>query len=79
MKKKKQKCVCHECSVTFDITITGILTGDKQSKLTPQICPFCGDSVELDEDRPFLKDFDDYDDFDDDKYYNDDEDEIDDD
>lgn len=73
MKKKKQTCVCHECAVTMEIVVTGTLSGDKRSKLIPEICPFCGDVVELEDDRPFLKDFDDYDDFDDDKYYTDDD------
>lgn len=77
-KKKKKSCVCHECEVTFDITITGTLSGNEAFKLLPQICPFCGDSVDAEEPTPFLKDFDEYDDFDDDKYYTDD-DELDDD
>ena len=49
MKKKKQTCVCHECAVTIEIVVTGTLTGDKRSKFTPEICPFCGDSVDLEE------------------------------
>lgn len=75
MAKKKHKCICHECQVEFDLTITN----EVNSKLVPDICPFCGDVVDLRDERPFLKDFDDYDDFNDDEYYVDDEDEIDDD
>ena len=74
MKKKKKSCECHECEVTFDITITSL----EGSKLIPQICPFCGDAVDVKDNRPFLKDFDEYDEFDDDKYYAYDEDDLDD-
>jgi hypothetical protein len=71
MGKKKKSCTCYECEITFDVTITSSLNGESTSKLEPQLCPFCGDSVDLDEPRPFLKDFDEYDEFDDDKYYSD--------
>lgn len=74
MGKKKKTCVCHECDVEFDVVIK---TAEK-SNLLPDICPFCGDIIDLREERPFLKDFDEYDDFDDDKYYTDDEDDVDD-
>ena len=74
MSKKTKKCTCHECEVEFDVVIK---TADK-TKLIPEICPFCGDIVSINESTPFLKNFDEYDDFDDDKYYTDD-DEIDDD
>lgn len=75
MGKKKKSCTCHECEVVFDVVIK---TAEK-TNLIPEICPFCGDAVDLHEDRPFLKDFDEYDEFDDDKYYtDDDEDDVDD-
>jgi hypothetical protein len=73
-KKAKKSCVCHECEVEFDIVITSSPAG----RHTPQICPFCGDSVDIKDDRPFLKDFDEYDEFDDDGYYTEDEDDLDD-
>lgn len=75
MGKKKRSCTCHECEIEFDI----VIVGEKGKKAIPEICPFCGDSVDLHEDRPFLKDFDEYDEFDDDKYYTEDDDELDDD
>jgi hypothetical protein len=79
MAKKKNKCVCHECEIYFDVVVTGSLTSTGATRMLPQLCPFCGDSIQLEDERPFLKDFDEYDDFDDDKYYTEDEDEIDDD
>jgi hypothetical protein len=73
MGKKKHKCVCHECQVDFDLTIVG-----DNTRLVPDICPFCGDCVDFRDERPILKDFDDYDKFDDAEYLSD-EDDIDDD
>lgn len=75
MGKKKRACTCHECEVVFDVVIK---TAEK-TNLVPEICPFCGDAVDLTEERPLLKDFDQYDEFDDDKYYREDDDEIEDD
>lgn len=72
MAKKKHKCICHECEVEFDLTVVGEDATEK-SKLVPEICPFCGDVCDLRDERPFLKDFDEYDGFDDDEYYSDDE------
>lgn len=69
MSKKPKKCICHECEVEFDI----IITGTNGKKLVPEICPFCGDVADVRDDRPFLKDFDEYDEFDDDGYYTDDD------
>jgi hypothetical protein len=69
MGKKTTKCVCHECDVEFDI----VVVGENGKKLVPDICPFCGDVCDLRDERPFLKDFQEYDDFDFDKYYNKDE------
>lgn len=68
MAKKKHKCICHECEVEFDLTIVG-----EKTKLVPEICPFCGDVCDLRDERPFLKNFDEYDDFNDEEYYSDDE------
>jgi hypothetical protein len=69
-KKAKKSCTCHECEVEFDIVITSTPGG----RHTPQICPFCGDGVTLKEERPLLKNFDEYDEFDDDEYYTEDDD-----
>ena len=74
MAKKTKSCICHECEVEFDIVVTSIIGG----KLVPEICPFCGDSVDIKDVRPLLKDFDEYDEFNDDQYYSDDEDDLDD-
>lgn len=68
MSKKKHKCVCHECQIEFDIVIVTVNT-----RSVPEICPFCGDCADIRDERPFLKDFDEYDKFDDDEYYADDE------
>ncbi|CAB4141243.1 hypothetical protein UFOVP410_82 [uncultured Caudovirales phage] len=65
MKKKPHNCICHECDIEFTIKITGKIG----QKLVPEICPFCGDSLDVREERPLLKDFDDYDSFDEDEYY----------
>lgn len=74
MGKKKTSCTCHECELSFEIKITS----SQGSRPHPQICPFCGDSVDALDERPFLKNFDEYDEFDDDEYYSDSDDEIDD-
>lgn len=69
-KNKPHKCVCHECEIDFNITVTSQV-GRNQP---PQICPFCGDSIDLNDDRPLLRDFDEYDEFDEEEYYNDEDD-----
>lgn len=68
MKKKKKSYTCHECEINFSLEFKG--------KKTPQLCPFCGDSISVEDDRPLLKDFDDYDTFDDDEYFIYDEDDV---
>lgn len=69
-KSKSIKCVCHECEIDFQIKVTSHV-GQNQS---PQICPFCGDSIDVNDDRPLLRNFDEYDDFDEDEYYKDEDD-----
>lgn len=69
MSKKSKKCVCHECEIEFDI----VVVSEKGKKAMPEICPFCGDIVDLRDDRPFLKNFDEYDEFNEDEYYSDDD------
>jgi hypothetical protein len=69
MKKKPQNCICHECEVEFTIKITSKIG----QKFIPEICPFCGDSLDVREERPLLKNFDDYDEFDEERYYEEDE------
>lgn len=64
MKKKKKQLVCHECELEFELVF--------KTKKVPQICPFCGDSIDCVDALPLLKDFDQYDDFEDDKYFDDD-------
>jgi transcription elongation factor Elf1 len=71
--KKSIKSICHECEVEFTVKIDSFLSGKK--KLSVQICPFCGDVADTIEDRPLLKDFDDYDKFNDDEYFVDDDEE----
>lgn len=71
MKKKKKSFVCNDCEAEFQLYFTG--------KKTPQICPFCGELVNFVDERPFLKDFDEYDNFDDMEYYSEDDDCVDDD
>jgi len=66
MKKKKKEYICHDCEAEFSLEFKG--------KKTPQMCPFCGDVISASDDRPLLKDFDDYDEFDDDEYYTEDDD-----
>lgn len=77
MGKKFKNCTCHECEVVLEIKVSSTSGGESGQKFLPQICPFCGDSLDIQTEAPLLKDFDDYDDFNDDKYYSDD-DEIDD-
>ena len=69
MKAKPHNCICHECDIELTIKVTSKIG----QKLVPEICPFCGDSLDVKDDRPLLKDFDEYDEFDDEKYYEDDE------
>lgn len=61
MKKKRKDCTCHECEISFTVTFIG--------RKTLQLCPFCGDAIDVHDDRPLLKDFDEYDEFDEEKYY----------
>ena len=61
MKKAKKDVECYECDLKFTITY--------KSKHLPQCCPFCGEGVTIVDERPFLKDFDEYDDFDDAEYF----------
>lgn len=70
MKKKKHKCICHDCEVECEI-----LTFHAGRK-APELCPFCGSSIDLYEDRPLLKNFEDYDEFDDIKYFSDEDDDL---
>ena len=65
MKKKNKKYICHECETQFTLTVTSSVN----KKVSPEICPFCGDIVDLVEERPLLKNFDEYDELDDASYY----------
>ncbi len=65
MRQKKKSFVCNDCEAEFQLYFKG--------KKTPQICPFCGESVNLVDERPFLKDFDEYDEFDDAEYFSEDD------
>lgn len=72
-KKKTNKCVCHECDVELDITIVSSLDEQNKNKLLPEICPFCGDCLDMRDSTPLLNSFDDLDEFDEEDYYDDDE------
>lgn len=72
MGKRKNKCICHDCETEFQISVIGAI------KSEPEICPFCGSSIDVYEDHPLLKNFEEYDEFDDIKYFSDEDDDIDD-
>lgn len=72
MAKKKHKCICDDCEAECEIIVSGPL------RLSPEICPFCGSPINVYEDRPLLKNFEDYDEFDDLKYFSDEDDDLDD-
>ncbi|MFN4975335.1 MAG: hypothetical protein ACK5GV_08830 [Bacteroidota bacterium] len=80
-KKAAKKYTCTECDSIIEIKI---LSNESEEHNKIQFCPFCGDYLDDEseprkhEDRPLLKDFDDYDEFDDEKYYDDYEEDLDD-